>query len=96
MKTLPDRRTFLSELVASLNLAQAKCGIITRLLLSVDRGASVQDCKETIDIAIEAFENQTAGITCQPKPKPKPAPHYARPLIELCFTSNVRISPVDS
>jgi len=69
MKTLPDRRTFLSELVASLNLAQAKCGVITRLLLSVDRGASVQDCKETIDIAIEAFENQTAGITCQPKPR---------------------------
>jgi hypothetical protein len=94
MKTLPDRRTFLSELVASLNLAQAKCGIITRLLLSVDRGASVQDCKETIDIAIEAFENQTAGITCQPKPKP--APHYARFFIALCFVSNVRISSVDS
>ena len=93
MKTLPDRRTFLSELVACLNLAQAKCGIITRLLLSVDRGASVQDCKETIDIAIEAFENQTAGTTCQPKPKA--APHYSRSFIALCFVSNARISSVD-
>jgi adenosine deaminase len=62
LKELPDRRTFLSELVSALKLAQAKYGLITRLLLSVNRGASVEDCKETIDIAIETFENQSKTI----------------------------------
>ena len=62
LKKLPDRRTFLSELVSALKLAQAKYGLITRLLLSIDRGASVEDCKETVDIAIETFETQSKTI----------------------------------
>ena len=62
LKKLPDKRTFLAELIATLGTAQAKYGLITRLLLSVDRGASVEDCKETIDIAIDAFEGQSTAI----------------------------------
>lgn len=58
LKKLPDRRTFLSEVVSTLEVAQGKNNIVVRLLVSVDRGASVEDAKETIDVAIEAFKAQ--------------------------------------
>jgi adenosine deaminase len=66
LKALPDRRTFLSELISTLKYSQAKYGLITRLIASVDRGASIAECKETIDVVVQAFQHQnqcqTTGI----------------------------------
>lgn len=61
LKHLPDRKTFLSEVISTINLAQGKHGIIVRLLVSVDRGASVEDARETISIAVDAYESQSKG-----------------------------------
>eukprot|EP00960_Hanusia_phi_P002176 62568-Hanusia_phi.AAC.3 len=61
LKHLPDRKTFLSEVISTINVAQGKHGIIVRLLVSVDRGASLEDARETISIAIDAYESQSKG-----------------------------------
>lgn len=56
LKPLPDRRSFLSTLVSALKQAEGKYRCTVRLLVSVDRGASVEEAQETIDAAIGAFE----------------------------------------
>lgn len=61
LKRLPDKRTFLAELVAALSVAQQRSGIVIRLLISVDRGAALAEARENITIATEAFAAQSAA-----------------------------------